>query len=531
MNNKQNKTTLLRFGLLLCAPPLLLVGCQEYGYSSNLQVDVFHQQTRSSVDMLIVVDNSCSMVEEQDNLAQNFEALINTFASADVSWQLAVTTTDTEVERYRGLLMGGDDEIIVRGENGEIDRVEYDRDWDFVPGISLSLSADSYGSTTNDARDRWCNSVSEFSSGSLGSPGSWNPSCDGGAANNPEGGTDDGPRAPGAGDLVITEIMAESAGMDSWCEWFELTNVSDDTLELEGLTLYDLGRNEVTLPEYTVSPFAAVVIGRSDETNNNCGTPVDIVIDEGFTLADDTRVIDPETVDGAEIFSELVAQGTIGTGFEMGMEAARLSFEPEFYETHNQGWLREEANFSILFVSDEDDVSPYPVDDYLRYFSDLKGDRAYREEGVLNMSAVVGVNRPPRDDYPSCETENGFGWYGARYLKAASATGGLVESICAEDFAPMVTKLGLTLSGLEIDFYLSGVPDLGTLEVSLYETSENDSKLRDLRRDVDYTYVTDGNFLHFEETQVPPSDHYIVAEYVQLPDSATYNPDTEDGTE
>ena len=95
----------------------------------------------------------------------------------------------------------------------------------------------------------------------------------------------------------------------------------------------------------------------------------------------------------------------------------------------------------------------------------------------------------------------------------------------------MVTELGLTLSGLEVDFYLSGVPDLGTLEVSLYETSENDSKIRDLRRDIDYTYVTDGNYLHFDESQVPPSDHYIVAEYVQLPDSATYIPNTEEGTQ
>lgn len=531
MKNKQSNLIPRVFWPILCGLPLLIGGCQEYGYFSNLQIDVFHQQTRNAVDMLIVIDNSCSMVEEQDSLAQNFEALIQTFAVADVSWQLAVTTTDTEVERYRGLLMGGDDEIILRGESGEIDRVEYDRDWTFTPGTSLSLSADFYGSTTNDARDKWCDSVSEFSTGSMGSPGVWNPACDGGAANSPEGGADEGPRSPGAGDLVITEIMAESAGMDSWCEWFELTNISDDTLELGGLTLHDLGRNEVAFPEFMIAPFEAIVIGRSDEEENNCGTPVDIAIDEGFTLNDDTRVITPDTVDGDEIFSELVSQGTIGTGFEMGLEAARLTFEPEFYEAHNQSWLREEATLSLLFVSDEDDVSPYPVDDYLRYFGNTKGDRAYRDEGMLNMSAVVGVERPPRDDYPSCETENGFGWYGSRYLKAAAETGGLVESICAEDFTPMVTELGLTLSGLEVDFYLSGVPDLGTLEVSLYETAENDSKIRDLTKDIDFTYVTDGNYLHFDEDQVPPSDHYILAEYVQLPDSATYLPETEEVAE
>ena len=51
---------------------LLLVwsGCQEYGYTSNVAVDVFQQRAVNAVDLLIVVDNSCSMVEEQDNLAQ-----------------------------------------------------------------------------------------------------------------------------------------------------------------------------------------------------------------------------------------------------------------------------------------------------------------------------------------------------------------------------------------------------------------------------------------------------------------------------
>ena len=174
--NRQNRQT-RRERAQLCGIALLLgigFGCQEYGYSSNIKVDVFHQRTRNAVDMLIVVDNSCSMVEEQDNLAKNFETLIDTFAAADVSWQLAVTTTDTEVERYRGLLMGGDDEIILRGETGELDRVEYDRDWGFTDGTSMALSGDGYSTTANDTLANWCPATTSFAAGSNGSPGEWN---------------------------------------------------------------------------------------------------------------------------------------------------------------------------------------------------------------------------------------------------------------------------------------------------------------------------------------------------------------------
>ena len=59
---------------------------------------------------------------------------------------------------------------------------------------------------------------------------------------------------PGSGDLVISEIMAQSAGIDSVCEWFEITNLSDDSLLLDGVTLFDLGRNEVALGDHTVAP-------------------------------------------------------------------------------------------------------------------------------------------------------------------------------------------------------------------------------------------------------------------------------------
>ncbi|MBT3223036.1 MAG: lamin tail domain-containing protein [Proteobacteria bacterium] len=501
----------------------LLAACQEYGYSSNLQTDVFKQQSRMSVDLLLVVDNSCSMWQEQDNLAQNFDALIDTFAAADVSWQIGVTTTDTVHEDYRGLLMSGDDEVVLTGPTGELDRVAYTRDWGFEEGVSLQVDGALLSPTKNDLFDNWCASTDEYSTESRGTPGEWNPTCNGDYA--PSGtGDDNGPVAPGSGDLVISEIMAESSGLDSLCEWVELTNLTANTLDLAEIEISDLGRNSVVFPVgTTLAPFEPLVLGRSTDKAKNCDTPVDIAFAEGFTLANDLAILDSSTPDSDEAFSELVAQGTTGTGVEMGFEAARLVFEEPYYSDYNQGWLRDDANFSVLFVSDEDDQSPDAVDDYIRYFSDIKGDEAYRNPRVANISAVVGRDPPPAYGYPSCESDNGVGEYGERYLKAANQTGGLVESICAEDFAPIVTRLGLTLSGLYTDFYLSGIPDLSTLEVKLYETDEESSFVSELIRDEDFTYDVSDNKLHFDETQLPPSDYYIVAEYRQLPDSVTYD--------
>ena len=56
-----------------------LVGCSDQTFTQLTVLDVFQQDRTNAVDLLVVIDNSCSMIEEQENLARNFEELINTF--------------------------------------------------------------------------------------------------------------------------------------------------------------------------------------------------------------------------------------------------------------------------------------------------------------------------------------------------------------------------------------------------------------------------------------------------------------------
>ena len=131
----------------------------------------------------------------------------------------------------------------------------------------------------------------------------------------------------------------------------------------------------------------------------------------------------------------------------------------------------------------------------------------------------MGDAPPEFDGEPSCDSPNGNAAYGSRYVYAANRTGGLLDSICADDFTPLVTQLGLTLSGLQSDFALSRTPILDdTFVVSLYAGVTEDTKIRDLTRDVDYSYVDEAdpdhpNSIHFENDQVPPSETYVLASY------------------
>jgi hypothetical protein len=496
---------------------LLAAGCTENTFTQLTTVDYFQQNRRNQLDMLVVIDNSCSMAEEQGNLAANFDQLIDTFATAEVDWRIGVTTTDVEAERFRGLLISGDDEIILRDPEGRIvDEVRYDRTWPFEDGVALQLDRDFTRPTSNLNLDNWCPAPDTFGDqGERGSPGAWNPGCDGAAIAPPTPQEPDaGPRTPRLGDVVITEIMAASAGRDSQCEWFEVVNRSDDTLDLSGVAVEDQGNNRALIGEGTLlAPQAVLVVGRSADSEVNCGVPVDVAFPEGFALQDHIPVLTPDTEDADERFAEMIAQGTQGTGIEHGLEAARLVFEEPYYTDQNREWLREDAALAILVVSDEDDISPRSVDEYERAYRELKGDRAFRQDGWFTLNAIVGTEPTDSVNDVSCISDDGVAYYAARYIDLAARTGGLVESICEEDYSTIVQNLGLSVSGLEVRFGLSEVPVLESLEVSLYEDRSEDSWIRDLVLGEDFEYVEEDNALLFDQDQVPPPQTFVVAEY------------------
>ncbi len=318
--------------------------------------------------------------------------------------------------------------------------------------------------------------------------------------------------------MIFTEFLADPAASDDDLgEWVELTSLADHDLDLSGCVVGDYGRNGWVFPDGTTLPAGGtVVLARSTDTAANGGVNADFATTFGMTLNNQVFVIDTETEGAEEIFGEMVAVGTTGSGLEMGLEAAYLAFTEPALSEHAEDFIREGANLSFIFVSDEDDSSPNPVDHYLRFMTELKGEAAYRDHSLMSISSVVGDKPPEFDGDPACASEHGLGWYGKRYVDLTTRTEGLLESICDDDFSPLVSRLGLTLSGLLVEFELSESCNDSTLEVSLYETADDASFVRTLERDVDFEYVLERNTIRFEEDQVPPASWYIKVEYTPL---------------
>ena len=100
----------------------------------------------------------------------------------------------------------------------------------------------------------------------------------------------------------------------------------------------------------------------------------------------------------------------------------------------NSGFLREDARLEAVFISDEDDQSPFEVGFYLDAMRRLKGGRA----GAFRAHALIG----PLPD--GCDAANLYGAPGYRYAEIADATYGAVGSICSASYDGVMEIMGAT---------------------------------------------------------------------------------------
>jgi hypothetical protein len=205
----------------------------------------------------------------------------------------------------------------------------------------------------------------------------------------------------------------------------------------------------------------------------------DIESDEAGVLRG--GVLTPDTPGLEQAFRDAVIAGTSGSRDEEGLSASVLATRPET----NPGFVRADSKLNAVFISDEDDHSPAAVETYLERLAGVAG-----EDGFA-AHALVG-------DLPAgCASGTSAADAGARYLDATDQTGGFAESICAEDYSGLLTRVGLDVTGLSDTFYLSQLPSPDTLEVRVEDV------LIPEREDDGWTYDLGENAIVFHGAAVP----------------------------
>lgn len=163
-------------------------------------------------------------------------------------------------------------------------------------------------------------------------------------------------------------------------------------------------------------------------------------------------IVTSETLDPEALFAEIVNVGTEGGGIEAGLAAAE-----DVLHRKSDGFPRDDASVSVIFISDEQDSSPESVSSYVNSYYDLRG---HRNRAGFNASALTVT------ELADCTPEQFLASApGTRYVEAAKLSGGIWANLCIDDFADIVQDLALTTSTMLDTYYLKDRPDLNTLNV------------------------------------------------------------------
>lgn len=148
-----------------------------------------------------------------------------------------------------------------------------------------------------------------------------------------------------SGDLIITEIMYDpEAVSDENGEWFEILNVSSDTIRMEGWEFSTNTGSYVIPVSISLKPDEFWVLGRNQEDLTNGGLQLDITYSDAILL-DNTSDCVKISFDGVTIHRVCYDEfGAFPTA-----SGASISLDPAFFvrdgSDQGESWCQESQSF------------------------------------------------------------------------------------------------------------------------------------------------------------------------------------------
>lgn len=204
------------------------------------------------------------------------------------------------------------------------------------------------------------------------------------------------------------------------------------------------------------------------------------------------RFITPDTPDAAGLFADMVRVGINGHWDEQGLEAAYTAIDVEA-QRYNVGFLRPDAVLHVIVISDENDYSPWTPAEFASWLQTSKW-----TSGIVSFSSIVGLN----GDCPTAVEP------GTDYLDVTYRVGGVVRSICSQDWSEVLRAMGQEVVLPSSEFFLSQLPVDETVEV---EVESGEALLR-FDRGEDWVYDARRNSIRFLE-YVPDPRAMVVIRY------------------
>lgn len=198
-------------------------------------------------------------------------------------------------------------------------------------------------------------------------------------------------------------------------------------------------------------------------------------------------ILNSSTPDLINSFKSQVSVGITGSSFETGLHQAYLSTKSSSNTNYGQALqlIRQDANFSVILITDENDSSPLTDADYVYHFNSL---------GSSN-SLIHTIISPPPSGCAGLSVNQ-------RLANLSYLTGGTIMSICSIDWGYDLEQVAKQ-SYLAASFYLAETPINGSVSVLVNGVPASG-----------WSYNNVFNSVTFEPDAVPEDGEEIVIQYM-----------------
>ena len=231
------------------------------------------------------------------------------------------------------------------------------------------------------------------------------------------------------------------------------------------------------------------------------------------------KIITPNTPNYIDQFKQNVTLGTNGSGAETGLLSVLNFLTPAFIAKGgwNEGFIREGALLSVIFLSDEDEsrglgsnanwyLKEVPADQVARatLFKTAVAALKPANSNLLRVDAIVA---PSKAECPTVGTDgNNMLGTGDSYIEVAAFFKGETHNIC-KNFSNDLLQIGGDLISLLSRFKLAQKPD-GQIEVRVNGVLV----VRDASNG--WEYLADTQEVEFRGDAVPAADAKISVTYI-----------------
>jgi hypothetical protein len=271
----------------------------------------------------------------------------------------------------------------------------------------------------------------------------------------------------------------------------EVFNVSGETPKLDLLVITDNSSSMREEQKKMGERFSSLIsdlgdidwqvgVTTTDNSDADSGT-------KGELLPINSRgeyIIKPSTPNANAVFSDVVQREEEGTVTEEPLRATILALQKRRRE--NSGFIRDDASLAVLVLSDEDEKSDgsdgaTEAPELINFVrSELGEDKEFKGFGIIVLPGDSSCRKKQdRQQFLGAGAE-----YGIRVADLASRTGGLVRSICENNYSRILGEISRGLSFSFKKIKLAQVP-VGRPIVTLSPYSE-------------ISYTVEGNEIIFD---------------------------------